>query len=96
MAEKRDNYVFNYPWDLVMKGLWIKYPNSKMDFVKSHQVVGMEILPNGSLKVQKLSSVTFARRNSWSESGILLILARDFVRYQGMHFSSKIVTNFKF
>ena len=37
-----------------MKGLWVKYPNSEMDYVKSHKVIGIKRIDENNLIVRKL------------------------------------------
>jgi len=53
-VEKINNYTFQFSWPTVVKGLWIKYPNKHLSFVKFNHVIDMEIVDSNTIKIKKL------------------------------------------
>eukprot|EP01015_Nassula_variabilis_P003776 TRINITY_DN1256_c0_g1_i7.p1 TRINITY_DN1256_c0_g1~~TRINITY_DN1256_c0_g1_i7.p1 ORF type:complete len:173 (-),score=32.03 TRINITY_DN1256_c0_g1_i7:92-610(-) len=51
---KKNEHVFDYPWEVVMKALWNKYPNKELDFVKFNKVIDMQMVNQNCLKFKKL------------------------------------------
>jgi len=51
---KTDQYIFNYNWETVIKGLWNKYPHKDLDFVVYSRVIDMKRLDDDSILVKKL------------------------------------------
>jgi len=47
-------YVFNYPWEVVMKGLWLKYPHKELDFVKFARVIDMKVLDDDNMIIKRM------------------------------------------
>eukprot|EP01017_Pseudomicrothorax_dubius_P012346 TRINITY_DN1502_c0_g2_i2.p1 TRINITY_DN1502_c0_g2~~TRINITY_DN1502_c0_g2_i2.p1 ORF type:complete len:163 (+),score=19.58 TRINITY_DN1502_c0_g2_i2:148-636(+) len=47
-------YIFNYPWETVVKSLWEKYPHKELDFVKFSRVIDLQVLDDKSLVIRKL------------------------------------------
>jgi len=49
-----EQYVFNYPFETVLKGFWHKYPHPDLSFVKDNFVLSYDIVDEQTLHVKRL------------------------------------------
>ncbi|KAL4473788.1 hypothetical protein ABPG74_022652 [Tetrahymena malaccensis] len=50
----KEQYVFDYPFETVLKGFWHKYPHPDLSFVKDNFVLSYDIIDEQTLHVKRL------------------------------------------
>jgi hypothetical protein len=58
-CDSTNRYVFNYTWELVVKGFWNKYPCPELDFVKWNKVIDLVVNGDNTLTVKRLVYFNF-------------------------------------
>ena len=54
-----NSYTFQYSWESVVKGFWLKYPNKKISNVIFNKVIDMEIIDNTKLLIKRMMFTKF-------------------------------------
>ncbi|KRX03893.1 hypothetical protein PPERSA_04771 [Pseudocohnilembus persalinus] len=76
MSQTQNQYVFQYPWETVIKGFWSKYPSQEMNFVKFNNVIDMQLLPNQDISFKRLMYTKF-QKFIWAYSVEEIIIKFD-------------------
>ena len=50
----RSSYIFNYNWETVVKGFWVKYPCPEIDFIKWNKVIDLVVNPDNTVSVKRI------------------------------------------
>ena len=52
--QKKDEYLFKYPWETVVKAFWNKYPSHEFKSIIFNKVVDIKLLDDDSLIIKRL------------------------------------------
>lgn len=91
--EKIDTHLFQYPWSLVVKGFWQKYPSKQLNFVKFNHVIDFEIPSADIIKFTRLMycKISFLPLFSYSVEDITINL-----KEKALEMKSVIIKNSPF
>ena len=50
----KSEFLFNHPWETVVKGFLQKYPHKDLSFVKSNNIIDMQLINDNCLNINRL------------------------------------------
>ena len=54
IQEKKNEHIFDYPWETVIKAFWNKYPDKDLDFVKFSKVIDMKMINENCIHFKRI------------------------------------------